>query len=316
VKKLLFLLAAVALAGSLAAMQAGTGPVFTTTASGSVVDQSGNSLTQIGPGQYTDKAGKLYTVDPNGRLVDPNGVIVSAPGVVIDAGQSSFTGTAPSLPGQNNPNITLGPAAAPQANPPSQVVVIPAGGATGTNASVSGQVVGYDAGRAITIQQQNGLKVTFPLAATTVLPPSILPGTNVTITTSQTAPGVSTVTRVSTGAATTLPVAAASAPAPAGRTGKGGGYIQTSNGTRTTVSAGARTSVVKRDVVYTVRSFDRSTLVLVSPKGTLRRLRVGSGSTIPADLAPGRQVVVTTKSVSGSTVVGTVTYYPVTVKAS
>src|SRR5204863_4734151 len=111
------------------------------------------------------------------------------------------------------------------------------------------------------------------------------------------APGVSTVTRVSTGA-TTAPatVSAAPAAAPPGRTGKGGGYIQTSNGTRMAVAAGGRTSVLKRDVVYTVRSFDRSTLVLVSPKGTLRRLRVGSSSTIPADLAPGRQVVVTTKS--------------------
>ncbi len=316
-KKLLSLLAAAALAGPLAALQVTTGPVFTATASGSVIDQAGNSLNQIGPGQYTDKAGNLYTVDSNGRLIDARGVVVSAPGVVIDAGQASFTGTAPALPGQNNPDIKLGPAAAPQANPGGQVVVVPAGGAAGTNATVTGQVVAYDNGRSITIQQQNGLKVTFPLAATTVLPASVLPGTYVTIATSQTAPGVSTVTRVSTGAATTAPAPVSAAPvAASGRTGKGGGYIETASGTRTTVAAGGRTSVLKRDVVYTVRSFDRSTLVLVSPKGTLRKLKVGSSSTIPADLAPGRQVVVTTKSVSGANVVGTVTYYPVSVKAT
>jgi hypothetical protein len=97
------------------------------------------------------------------------------------------------------------------------------------------------------------------------------------------------------------------------RRGTGGGTIQTANGARLTVGGASSSPVVKRDDVYTVKSYAGGKLVLAREDGTTRTLRVTKDSRVPSDLASGRQVVVTTRG-SSKGAVGTVTYYPVTVK--
>jgi hypothetical protein len=154
---------------------------------------------------------------------------------------------------------------------------------------ISGDVVRYEAGKTIVVRSADGKEVTYAIAPALAAPAGVVVGRRVTLVTEASDSGAVAVTRITTEpgpeATTTVTETTVAPPAPEPKT-----QITSEYGTVSDYEAGR-------------------TITLLRPNATTVTYTIDSKSTIPADLAKGRKVVVRTVTRPGSQpVVRKVTY--------
>ena len=158
-----------------------------------------------------------------------------------------------------------------------------------SRATISGDVVRYEAGKTIVVRGADGKEVTYAIAPALAAPAGVVVGRRVTLFTEPSDSGAIAVTRITTEpgpeALTTATGTTAAPPEPEPKT-----QITSEYGTVSGYEAGR-------------------TITLLRPNATTVTYTIDSSSTIPADLAEGRKVVVRSVTRPGSQpVVRKVTY--------
>ena len=161
--------------------------------------------------------------------------------------------------------------------------------------TIAGDVVRYEAGKTIVIRSADGKEVTYAIAPALAAPPEVAIGRRVTLVTEPSDSGAVVVTRITT------------------ETGPNG----TTTTTEKSVVPDAETKTSIMSVYGTVSAYEAGrTVTLLLPNATTATYTIDSSSSIPADLAKGRKVVIRTVTRPGSNqpIVRKVTYSKTTKK--
>ncbi len=163
---------------------------------------------------------------------------------------------------------------------------------TAKSVTTSGEIVRYDAGKAIVLKQSDSRVVTYALSPTSAVPAEVQVGRRVTIHAETGADGIVRVTRITSLAPDAAPPGSEVPPA-------------TTTYTRETEKVEQKTVTVTGDVV---RYEAGKTIVVRSPDGREVTYAIAANTSAPAEVTVGRRVsIVTEPSTSGPVLVTRIT---------
>jgi hypothetical protein len=198
---------------------------------------------------------------------------------------------------------------------PNQTIELRAGPAPiGPESSVTGEVVGWEEGRNVSVRFADGSQVTYPVASNIIFPPDIRAGGRITVTTVPIEGGGIKVTGLTTVMATPPPAEAVRIEPAATPTVSGPKNIAQNSGPRkpTTTSLAAAAGSAARlstQATSTVVAYEKGkSLSLQRADGSTVTYRIAKSAQIPDDLVPGKQVSVETKVVKRTRYVTKVGY--------
>jgi hypothetical protein len=213
-------------------------------------------------------------------------------GSVPSADQKAVVPGNPDQPSQPNQTIELRPGPAP----------------IGPPTSATGNVVNWEEGRNVTVRFGDGSQVTYPVAGNIIFPPDIRIGGRITVTTVPIEGGGIKVTGLTTvmPPAQTIPIGSGGTPTVSGPKNQTEG-----GGPRPALKAPAAGAAAKLSTQATsmVQAYERGkTITVTRPDGGTRTYRLARHAVVPADLAPGKQVSIETRTVNHRRYVTKVSY--------